>query len=638
MLLGAMLHGADRVRQGFTPTDLERPLVDALRTVVSENEMKQWGRTYRDLVAGQGRLAMIPERITSRSASQGYSMTDLRRDLPGMTTEALASPNVQIVDPLTLAAGKPEDPAFIAAMRDTGMAVTAFARPPKASGAAAADEGSAQGDDRPAGQDTEGAGAAAAGFRVVLKLESFDVVRPVGDAGGGRDEIYWAASTSAGGGSGSSYTSDVFGAATAKDNPHVFTEGKNTLFQGNSTGFLATGIQVWEADQSSDEWWNALKKALNTAVDLIDEKLQFMDAVEMGLPTWAGMAWEVGKIFVSIIDAFRNYDDLSCFRTIGLDQQDLAIIAHRGHVSWHFNGDGYHALKVKYAGDPVPFPEGTLEYIAFDGDTASAPLALPWKSGSAPALASFKGKLHALFMRASDQAIMWTVLDGQTWSPPVRVHGWRSYYAPAMAVYRGKLYCALVAANDESSMVWSVNPEGTAWSQTTRSRNTELTTAPALAAWRDQLWMVHVGRDGRMWENYYDESNPTWSPSRNHHPWRTNRPVGLTTQGNTLWHVVRGEGGDKQNRVDVTYCNHTGGWKDLPFPSNWRIGSGATLAAHNSKLWIFFRSTTGVLLSSFHSGASWSDYQAVGAGAEIKPMDESAATLHNGKLYLMYRR
>ncbi|MFF8281007.1 hypothetical protein ACF05T_33975 [Streptomyces lateritius] len=433
MLIGVMLHGADRVQQNQQPTDLERALLDALRTVVSDTEMRQWGRTYRSLVTGQGRLAMLPETITSRPVSQGYSMTDLSRDLPGIVAEALASPNVQVEDPLRLAAGKPEDPEFIAAMRDTGLAVTAFARPPK-SGVAAAGEGTAQAHDAPAGQDAEEADAAAASFRVVLKLDRFDVVRPVGDAGGGKDEIYWAASTATGR-SGQSYTSQTFGSATASRNPHRFTEGKNTLFNGTSTGFVGTSIQVWEKDQSSDEWWDALKKALNTAVALIDEKLGFLDAIDMGIPTWAGIAWEAAKMFVFFLDVFRNYDDLSCNRMIGLSQQDLAIIAHRGNVSWHFNGDGYHALQVKYAGDLVPFPEGTLEYIAFEGDTASAPVALPWKSGSAPALASFKGKLHALFMRASDQAIMWTVLDGQTWSTPVQVHGWRSYYAPAMAVY-----------------------------------------------------------------------------------------------------------------------------------------------------------------------------------------------------------
>ncbi|MFB0629537.1 hypothetical protein [Streptomyces sp. AB3(2024)] len=639
MLLGALLHGADRLRQGQTPTDLEQILLNAVGAQLSGAETQQWGRVYRELVDAQGRVALLPERITSRPVTQGYSMADLRQDLPRLQADALACPTVQIVSPAVAASGQPEDPAFIEAMAETGFAVTAFAdvtEPLTATGAA--DAGIGQSGEAPAGGESEDGSRAATTFRMKLEMESFYVNRAVGDQGGGRDEIYWTAATSRGNATGATFVSEEFGAVKKGDRRH-FTAGEGIFFDGTSDGYIGTTICCWEADQSNDEWWNALKKALNEAVDRIDEALMIGDYLTgFSVPTWVAISWEIGKLFVSIIDYFRNYDDLSSCRTIGMSRQDLAVLSHRGHTNWHFNGDGYHELRVKYTGEKVPFPAGTLEYVTYTGDTASAPVPLPFKSMNFPALASFKGKLHALFLDASTQGVMWTVLDGQTWSTPVRVHRWRSYFTPAMAVYRGKLYCVLVAADNESGMVWSVNEDGTSWAQTTKSRNTYLNKAPALAAWRDQLWMVHVGEDGMLWENYYDGTDPEWSRSSQHHPWRTDSPVGFTAQGSTLWQATRGKGDDRQDRVDVTYAEFSGGWKDFSSPPGWRVSCGPTLATHNNRLWIFLRNTNGTLVSSTHSGGAWSTTQPVGTGTEIKPMDEVAAATHSNKLYVMYHR
>ncbi|RKT02335.1 hypothetical protein BX286_0229 [Streptomyces sp. 3211.6] len=391
-----MLHGADRVRQGKTPTDLEQLLLNALGTVVSDPEARLWGQTYRQLVEAQGRLTTIPEVVTSRSVDRGYAMADLRQDMRHVVAGAMACPNVQIVDPFAVAAGQPEDPAFIAAMRDTGFAVTAYSVPPQPAPAAATvdEDGGGQAQAAPGEAGGEQELSAPVAFRVKLELESFYVQRAVGDAGGGKDEIYWTAATSTGkdGTGAGTYFSQKFG-SVEKDETYRFDAGKKVLFEGSSKGFLGTSIQVWEAHQSDDRWWNELKKALNTAVDLIDDAMTIVDGFMGMVPMWASIAFEISKMFLYIIDVFRNCDDLSCDRTIGLNQQDLAVLSHLGNTDWHFNGDGHHILKVKYTGDGVPFPQGTVECAVRTDGAWGVPVPLGWKSITPPAIASYNGTL-----------------------------------------------------------------------------------------------------------------------------------------------------------------------------------------------------------------------------------------------------
>ncbi|WP_331758610.1 hypothetical protein OH787_40350 (plasmid) [Streptomyces sp. NBC_01547] len=646
MLLGVMLHGADRVRQGQTPTDLERPLLDALRTVVSDAEMRQWGSTYRDLVAAQGQLAMLPEAITSRPVSQGYAMADLGRDIRDIVAEALASPNVQIVDPFAAAAGKPEDPAFVNAMRETGLAVTAYARPPKAAPSAAAassgphtDAGATEeGDNAPSGQVT-GKADGAESFQVQLELESFFVERAVGDAGGSRDEIYWVASTSAGQGGGKVFTSEEFG-AVKKGDTRRFAASNNVLFEGTSSGFIGTSIQVWEADQSSDEWWNALVKALNTAVNLIDEKLTFLDLVGVGIPQWAGVAWEIGKLFVTFIDIFRNYDDLSCSRMIGMDRQDLAVLSHRGHTVWNFNGDGHHTLKVKYTGAPVPFPTGTLECAQRAGDTWGAPVSLGWQSITSPAVASYNGKLYAVFVRDGDQAVMWTRQDATGWRAPEPVGGDNSYYSPALAAFDGKLFCVVTGKNGK--LYWRTYTETAGWSAVAQLPG-EADKAQALAVYKDQLWATHLGPSGSINHYVYEYVNGKgrWGEGFfSNIPWRLTSPVTMASFKGRLWEIVRA---DADNTVwaasmDSGYTKWT---NHQNVGGSWKTQKGMAAVTHSDHLWLFIRDMDGYLraASSPQGGnAGWSATHYVSGTKAIKLIGEPSAVSHNGSLYAMYRR
>ncbi|MFI6803206.1 hypothetical protein [Streptosporangium canum] len=621
VVFGATLHAADRLRQGEQLTELEDRLLQALQIVVPEEEIKDWGRVYRETVSARGTLAGVPEVITSRPVSEGYDFADLMKDLPAVAEEWMAQSNTALIDPEALAAGADFDsPEFIEGMREWGFGVSAPA--------VLTTPGKEQ-----AAQDGERADPV---YRVGLAFENFHVHRTVGDGWPNvRDEIRWISGGSSDMNEARPFLSEEFGGntATAGKTP-AFSLWNRSVFGGRTKVGLILSVACWEWD-TGDGNDDSIGERLQDMNNNLFLNIAWAAIVEMSGSWLLGLLTEITSTAIKVIHLVAR-NDLSSARTFFLDQETLALLSKRGSAQWHFNGDGHHELKVKFTGDTVPFPSRPLEYVVYSGDTSSAPTALPWDSLTPPALASFNGKLHALFVRPSDQAVMWTTApDGQTWSPPVRVHSWKTDFAPAMAVYRSKLYCVLVATN--GNMVWSVNQNGTSWALTTQSRNTQLSQAPILAAWRDQLWMVHVGTDGRIWENYYDGTEPLWSRSVQWHPWLTDNPVALTTQGNTLWQAVRGKEG-KQDRVDLTLCEHTGGWKDVSSPSGWRIACGPTLAFHNNKLWIFLPGMDGVLYASTRTGSTWSATRPVGAGATIKPKDEVAAAVHNGKLYVMYRR
>ncbi|WP_280914383.1 hypothetical protein [Streptomyces sp. SPB4] len=189
VLVGALLHGADRVRQGHEPTDLEKLVMDAVGTVLSEEELKAWGGVYRDAAEAGGTLAVVPQTFASRSADQGYSIEDLRGDLPQIIVDTMAAPNVQIVDPR--AADRHEDtPEFLAAMRESKLAVTAFGVPGETF---AIDDSPQDGAAQTPGDEGVDGGVVQS-YGVKLEAESFYVERTVGDQWGTDDEIFRTAS------------------------------------------------------------------------------------------------------------------------------------------------------------------------------------------------------------------------------------------------------------------------------------------------------------------------------------------------------------------------------------------------------------------------------------------------------------
>lgn len=460
-------------------------------------------------------------------------------------------------------------------------------------------------------------------------MDRFYVRRAVGDQGGGKDEIYWTAATGVGDPAhGTTFTSEKFDEVKAT-HTRSFQAGRRVSFDGPCRGFVGTTINCWEADQSNAAWFGELRKALLKAIDHIDRALELAEDIRaIKIPTWASVAWEIAKTFVVFMEVFRNYDDLSCSRTIGLGEQDLAVLSHRGQDTWHFNGDGHHELTVKYSGDKVPFPVGTLEYAVHTGNGWSSPVPLPFKSMTAPALASYDGKLYAAFVRP-DRRAMWTRLEGQVWREPQPFGVDTTYYAPALGVVRGKLYYA-VTGEDRALYTRSFT-ETEDWSGWTKLYGFS-DKAPMLGFGGDRLWLTFVGVEGDVFS--YDQTGDGWS---GHHasnlPWVTDRPVACADSATMTWRVCRGTGG----RVHTATHTSNRNWVNRGEIRTWTTPNGVALAKHGSNLWIFLRDGEGYLRAATYA-SQWGETHYVSGQKAIALMDEPTAASHAGKLYVMYRR
>ncbi|MFF9089874.1 hypothetical protein ACF1BE_26320 [Streptomyces sp. NPDC014991] len=86
LLYGVMLRGAARVEAGLELTDLEEQMVSLLRVVASEEEVREFGRVFREEQA-LGASSLFPAALSQRGLEEGYALADLAGDLPGVREE-----------------------------------------------------------------------------------------------------------------------------------------------------------------------------------------------------------------------------------------------------------------------------------------------------------------------------------------------------------------------------------------------------------------------------------------------------------------------------------------------------------------------------------------------------------------------
>ncbi|MFE5494769.1 hypothetical protein ACFQ7Z_33100 [Streptomyces virginiae] len=626
VLVGAMLHGADRMRQGHEPTDLEKLVLDAVGTVLSGDELKAWGGVYREAVEAGGRLAVVPQTFASRSVEEGYSIEDLRADLPQIIADAMAAPNVQIIDPRS-AYRHEDDPAFLAAMRESKFAVTAFGIPGESFGVDdAPQDGTAQ---TPGGDGAEGAdGGVAQSYAVKLEAESFYVERAVGDQGGGRDEIFWTAAAGTAS-TGRTFTSEEFGAVEKGQTRH-FSTSNRVLFDGSTTGdYLGTHITVWEKDQDRDEFWAALTKALNDAMKQLNKALQFDDFFTHVLPVWVSIASTTATLLLTVADAFRNESDISCQRSIGMGRYELAMLSRSGATTWRFDGDGSHDLRVKYTGPHVPFAEGTLEYAVGTATGWGAPQPLPFRSITTPALSAYTDRLYAAYLRSHDQAVMWASMDADgNWTVPAQIGSDQSWFAPALTWAHGKLIYA-VTGKDGGIYTRTYTP-AQGWSAPVRLPGTAKQ-APALGTFADRAWLTHVGAHNTLHHSLFNGSTWSgWGPDHLH--WEVPSHVAMAPQGDRLWRVATMA--DRQIHTGINGGVNGGNWVSQGTLGSWRSTHAPALANNAGTLHIFVRGQDGTLWTGHYNGSFKDAHQIPGA----RPVEAPAAASFNNKLHVMYRR
>ncbi len=127
-------------------------------------------------------------------------------------------------------------------------------------------------------------------------------------------------------------------------------------------------ITLWEADQSTPEWYNALGKALR---DIVDGLQSF--ALFVGLFPQLSLASHLYDALGSLAafwEKFRNDDDLVLTRGLAFGTPALSAIydsPNRG-TSWTFDasseGMGRFELHVRYTGEEPVLPVGESKLLS----------------------------------------------------------------------------------------------------------------------------------------------------------------------------------------------------------------------------------------------------------------------------------
>ncbi|MEU3827974.1 hypothetical protein AB0F36_22030 [Streptomyces sp. NPDC029080] len=625
VMFGALLHGANRLRQGEEPTALGQLLLDWLRMALSEDDVKEWGRVYREAVTERGSAVGVPEVLTGRPVSRGYDFADLAEDLPAVDAEWRAQSNWSTLDEAALAEGGEFDPAgFVEGMREWGFGVTLPARWAEPSQGREAPESEADDDAR------------AVTFK--LEYESFVVNRVVGDGWPNtRDEIRWVS----GGQSDISRAEPLLsqewgGNDTAAGRTCVFGPfpWQRDAFSGAANKGVVLSVACWEWDTGDGNDNNIVERLMRLNNDPIFASL--WAAVSAAAPSVLGFLMDVTSLAMTVV-SWINQNDLSCARTLLLDRNAMAVLANRGTARWHFNGVGYHELNVKFTGGGIAFPVGTLEYAVRTRQGWERPVPLPWESISPPAMASFNGRLYVAFV-SHHTNVMWTRLESDgTWRPPEYVGGDLSYRAPALCVAFGQLWY-VVTGRDQLLYVSAFNELANVWSPRyllSSSFRTDL--APSMAATPGRLWATHVGGQGRLYHRTLG-GNEWSSPRISDVNWEVDSPVAMAPLGTSqVWRIGRG----LDNKVYFMTSKSPTEWTaqaPTSVTAGWRTTHGLAAATDGDRTWAVRRGEDGYLRAADYTpAAKWGASEYVGGNTRATSMDEPAAA-HAGKLYVMYRR
>ncbi|MEV0992772.1 hypothetical protein [Streptomyces sp. NPDC049949] len=573
MLFGVMLHAASRLEAGQELTALEARMVSPLRLLLSEEEVHDFGRLYRQETAARTTAAVLPDALTRLSATEGYSFEDLIRDLPALREETLAQANVSVVDLTTATPGEgdtwdTED--FNAGQAAFGYGATVVT----ASGA-------------PAGTTSTDAEVNAS-FLARVDLHAFLCERESNEISVD-DEIYWGLSSAGAFGARQERLSRVY-TNVDKNEWHNLDAG-TTLFNGRVDASMVCNISCWEEDDGGSKWREDLRNKLRTIAEELYSFTQLMEIYGFLMPQYgdfldfvtlvAGIAY----LIQWLIDLFKNPDDLVQQRTLAFDQAALRhLVTHGGGGStgWIFDGgsEGRHRLQLKWVGSPPPADApNSIKVVSTVPGRWGTPVNLPTPTDTGPAVAAIGNTLYVAIRNMNNATSMgkrvgetWhgyygvpgvlstagpalTVHDGKlylattgdkgalhvtgytgsAWETPVRLSG-SSGRSPALAGHNGALYCAVRGSGD-NSQIWIARRTGTTWATFAPVAGLQSFYAPALAAHQDTLYLAHVGLNGTTYVNAFNGT--TWSPAVNLGGTTDSAPT-LTVRNGVLWCAVRG--------------------------------------------------------------------------------------------------
>lgn len=625
LLIGVALHAAARVARGLTPTVLEAEHLTILRRIAeSESHVTALGEWFDQARADREELPLVPEVILSMATSSGYTWEDLKRDTPAMIQAQAAKPNVVLMDREAYAVGAVFDSEdFVEAMAGPAFGANVFVRP----------FGDPDSSPAPAGAGVEGRAAELEPFRARIEAVSFDVIKAVGDQGGGRDEIYWVSAPTTDQEPGGIWHSEEFGKVKTGDKRNFGSN--NVVAEGEMVHRLVFGVQCWEADQASSAWYDALHNQLAAFRDGVFADRGFMVGSSMPGMDLIGWMVEINNLGVFLMEHLRNGDDMSSSRAFVLDRYDLSLIKEHGGAAWNFNGDGHHVLRVKYTGDPIPFPAGTLEYRVQTGNRWGEPIPLPWRSITAPALCSHKGLLYAVYARP-DRALMWTCLKNRVWSRPEQINDATTVVAAALSEISGlysDLHC-LYATPDGT--IHRTQFDGTSWSPGI-STGGSTARGLGLASLDGRLVGATVGLD----DTVFWSVGPDFVWRRENLGWTLKNPVALANDHRgSLWRMACGQ----DHRIYTAGIQAPlASWSSDPatFPTITQADVTHTpaLVAASNTMYAYMRGSDERLWESkYPPMGGWSQPVVVGGEPGTTLYDEPAAAFHIQGTYVMYRR
>ncbi|HEX4813807.1 MAG TPA: hypothetical protein VFV66_13755, partial [Nonomuraea sp.] len=145
--------------------------------------------------------------------------------------------------------------------------------------------------------------------------------------------------------------------------------------------------------------------------------------------------------------------------------------------------------------------------------------------------------------QVGDTRLWWAVFEpGEGWSEDQRFVDHFTASGPAIAEYRDRLYVAHRGDDGDSALWWTVYDAEQGWSEDQRFPEHFSASAPALAAYDGQLYCVHRGSgdDAALWWTRWDGS--TWTPDAKLPKHFTASAPALAAYDGQLYCVHRGAG------------------------------------------------------------------------------------------------
>ena len=136
-------------------------------------------------------------------------------------------------------------------------------------------------------------------------------------------------------------------------------------------------------------------------------------------------------------------------------------------------------------------------------------------SKASPIIGAIDDLVHMVHLGDRSNDIWWSIYDGTSWKKPdgtpgnVRIPGQKSKAPPALAAFQNQLH--MVHLGDRSNDIWWSIYDGTSWKKpdgtpgNVRIPGQKSKAPPALAAFGGSLYLVHLGDTSNdIWWSAYD--------------------------------------------------------------------------------------------------------------------------------------